>query len=306
MQVHRININNPPELKDCIATIGNFDGVHLGHQTIIKDVVRKARAANLQSLVITFATSAYEYFHPGICQRIMKLRDKLTAFKDLGVDHVCLINFDANVANISADFFAKNILLNKFSVQEIIIGSDCRFGKGRQGDIDLLKNTIKTVTIAPTLKLNSEKISSSRLRQACKAADFNLVNSLCAQNICISGHVSYGNQRGRQLAFPTANIVLPAKMRLLHGVYVVKSRINDHVVYGVANVGSRPTIGDGKWLLEAHFFDIDLDLYGMLISVEILHKLRGEYKFDGLQALQQQIAKDAAQAMTFIKQNAQP
>lgn len=300
MQIHRIDITNPPILLPCVATIGNFDGMHLGHQSIIKSVVDKACAANLQSVVITFATSAYEYFHPQARQRIMKLRDKLDTLQQLGVDTVCLLNFNAKIASMSADQFAQTILADKFAVREIIVGVDCRFGKARQGDVKLLREHIANVSVVETLLQDSEKISSSMLRTACLAGDMARVTELRGMPLCVSGHVSYGNQRGRDLAFPTANIFLPSKLRLLHGVYAVKAKLSGSYVSGVANIGSRPTIGDDKWLLEVHFFDVDVNLYGKIICVEIVHKLRSERKFSGLDQLQQQIAEDARQAREFL------
>ena len=301
MQVVRVNIKNPPQLKPCVATIGNFDGLHLGHQSIINDVVSKAHAANLPAVVMTFSKTAYEYFHTDAGQRITKTRDKLYELQQLGVDIVCFFDFNKDVAALDATTFAKEILAGFFSVQEIIVGADCRFGKGRAGDVALLRKYLPRVTVAETLLISGNKISSSLLRSACAAGDLEQVSKLRARSLTISGHVAYGNQRGRELGFPTANIFLPSQLRLLHGVFVVKSKFSSKVLHGVANIGSRPTISDGRWVLEVYFFDIDINLYGKILCVEILHKLRSEQRFSGLEALQQQIVADVRAARDYFE-----
>ena len=302
MQIIRVNISNPPQLPNCVATMGNFDGLHLGHQEIIKTVVAKARVKKLPAMLITFAQSAYDYFNPDSCQRISKLRDKLSELDELGVDVVCLLRFNKDLANMDATLFAKNVLAEKFNVQELVIGADCRFGKARAGDIELLKKTLPRVTVPQMLLQDGIKISSRDLRTACQNDDLEQVQKLRGKPLTISGHISYGDQRGRELGFATANIFLPRKLRLLHGVFVVRCHIPGlkQAVPGVANIGQRPTIADSAWLLEVHCLDLAMDLYAKVLRVEILHKLRSEMRFASLQDLQTQIATDVADARKYF------
>ncbi len=287
-----------------VATIGNFDGVHQGHQALLTKVVKTAKALGLPSLVITFEPQPLEYLVPQkSVPRLTRLREKFYLLAKSGIDHVLIIRFDEDMARLTPDEFIQ-LLLDKLKVKHLIVGKDFRFGKNRQGDVELLKKAGFTVLTQPDVMMDSERVSSTRIRQALLAGNHALAHRLLGRPYFMMGHVVHGNKLGRQLGYPTANIYLHRKVSPVMGVYVVKVHgLGKKPLPGVANIGIRPTIGGTRSLLEVHLFNFNQAIYGKYVSVEFCHKLRDEERYDSLDALKAQIDIDADQAREyFIKQ----
>lgn len=303
-------INIPGDFSGCVATIGNFDGVHLGHQQLIKQLLEKAKQFNLPSLVITFEPQPNEFFtHGNVPPRLMRLREKLVALENLGVDYVLCLPFNQAMAHLSAHDFAQNIFIEKLKAHYILVGDDFRFGHRREGDIELLKKIVEqqstfTAENMTTHRLENNRVSSTLVRVALEQGNLPEAERLLGRGYSIAGRVRHGHKRGRMIGFPTANVFLHRKAVPLSGVFAVKTYgLQDGPVYGVANVGTRPTIGGTRTLLEVHLFNFNQDIYGRHISVEFVHKLRDEEKYDSFELLRQQILKDAENAKQFFAEN---
>lgn len=261
------------------VAIGNFDGIHLGHQALLKNA----------DAVLTFEPYPQAYFHPERkIPRLTSLREKLQLCEQCGVNTVYAVPFDKNFSLLSPKDFIQAVLIKTFGAKKIIVGEDFRFGYQRAGDTELLSQYISTEIIQPVLYKNI-KISSTRVRQALESGDLNLAKNLLGRNYSMIGRVIKGDGRGRQLGFHTANISLHKRLPPLRGVYAVK--INNRLK-GVANMGSRPTVDGTRDYLETHIFDFNQDIYGQYIEVEFIDKLRDEKKFESLNALQEQIKLD--------------
>jgi len=306
MELIRGIINILQRHHGCVATIGNFDGVHLGHQALIQRVISKAKQAQLPSLVIIFEPQPNEYFLKGKePARLMRLREKLTAIRELGVDRVLCLHFNAELASLPAEEFITELLLKKLGVQYVVIGDDFKFGHKRQGDVNLLKQFAKThgfeAECMETLLIENERVSSTRIRQALAAAELTLAKILLGRAFGMSGNVAHGDKRGRVLGFPTANIYLHRRTVPIAGIFAVKVYgLGDDCIYGVANVGTRPTVGGTRSLLEVYLFDFNREIYGQHIYVEFMHKFRDEEKYDTLDALTEQMVIDAANARAYF------
>lgn len=290
----------------CVATIGNFDGVHLGHQALLKHLQTVAKAKNLPLLVILFEPQPREYFdRENAPPRLSNLREKLTVFRQLEIDTVWCLPFNQTLSSLSADDFMQNILQQAINVQYLVVGQDFRFGHKRRGDYAYLKqwadaNAIDMHSMA-NIELKGARISSTRIRLALMQGQFDLAQSLLGRRYCLSGTVVHGDKRGRTLGFPTANITLHRHKPALHGVFAVQVHgLADHPLPAVSNVGLRPTVDGKRWLLEVHLLDFDQDIYQRKITVEFLKQLRQEIKFASLDALQQQLSQDIKQATTFF------
>lgn len=307
MELIRGIYNLKPEHRGCVATIGNFDGVHLGHQALLKNLTAKARELNLPSLVITFEPQPNEFFHhASIPPRLMRFREKFTALKNCGIDRVLCLRFNMQLAVLSAEDFITQILVAGLGVRHLVIGDDFHFGYKRRGDFSLLQQFGETnhYTVSSTEKviLENERVSSTRVRNALEEGDLKLAARLLGQPFLMSGRVAHGDKRGRIIGFPTANIYLHRKAVPLSGVYVVKmDGITAAPLQGVANVGNRPTVGGTRSLLEVHLFDFNQDIYGRHVNVEFIHKLRDEERYETFELLKQQIFKDAEQAQEFFR-----
>jgi riboflavin kinase / FMN adenylyltransferase len=302
---HNIRVKH----KGCVATIGNFDGLHQGHQRVIQSLIKLGQQLNLPTCVILFEPHPQEFFNQSKAPaRLMRLREKIKCLQFLGIDRVLCLRFNKHLAACSAKEFVKKILVDKLGIKGLIIGDDFRFGKGRQGDFTLLKKLGKeykfNVFSSPTVLFDNERIGSSRVRNAVWQADFKLAKLLLGRAFRLSGRVIYGDQRGHLLGFPTANIGLHRQTPPLQGVFIVNVYgLSKKLLAGVANSGKRPTLGGSKNLLEVHLFDFDQNIYGRYIEVEFLKKIRNEKKFDNLEALKQQITKDIAIAKDYFKKN---
>jgi riboflavin kinase/FMN adenylyltransferase len=289
----------------CVASIGNYDGVHLGHQHVIKTLIAHSQRLAVKSTVITFEPLAKEFFRPKSVQRLTTIEERAQLLFNLGVDQVLCIDFNAEFASYSPTGFVKDILLDGLGVRHLCVGDDFRFGKDRAGDFALLSQLGRdndfAVTAHDTFELDSARVSSGRVRSALAEGNFGLAEHLLGRSYSIAGEVSKGQQLGRTINFPTANIALPAMSMPISGVFVVKvTLVCGTEVSGVANVGVRPTVDGKENRLEVHLFDFDSDLYGQEISVRFVKKIRDEHKFDSFDELKRQIQKDALQAEEFL------
>lgn len=290
----------------CALTIGNFDGVHLGHQAVLHHLRLKADSLNLPMVVMLFEPQPREYFQGEKAPaRLMRLRDKLQALAQHGVDVVICVKFDRTFATLSAQQFVQDWLVNKLRVRFLSIGDDFRFGAERQGDFTFLQQAGNqfgfVVEDNRTFHLEEQRISSTAIRSALAQDNFQLAESLLGRPYRIFGKVVHGQKLGRTLGFPTANIRLHRQVNPIRGVYAVKVRCKCGEFFtGVANIGQRPTVNGVKQLLEVHLFDFNDNLYGQTIAVEFCKKIRNEMKFPSIEALKQQIQQDAQVAQAYF------
>lgn len=303
MQLIRGLENLKPFLSGTLVTLGNFDGVHLGHQKLIKSLKELKKQHQLPIVVITFIPQPKEFFSKKAMPKAMRLREKYEALKALGVDYLCCLRFDRALADLSAPAFVQSVLLEKFSMRAIVVGYDFHFGAKRGGDFALLQkigaeNDFSVQQISPIL-INNEIVSSTRLREALQSCDFVLAKQLLGHHYRLCGRVIRGDQRGRELGFPTANIYLQTDSILFSGIFVVRVKLGAETIKGVASLGVRPTFGGKQLLLETYLFDFNRDIYGQYIEVVFLHKLRDEEWFTDVNALLAQMKIDAEQAKAY-------
>ncbi|HEX4584720.1 MAG TPA: bifunctional riboflavin kinase/FAD synthetase [Burkholderiaceae bacterium] len=295
------------ERRACALSIGNFDGVHRGHRTLLQRVVEVARQRNLVAAVMTFEPHPREYFSPEQAPaRIANLRDKIEGFRQTGIERVLVQHFNRDFASLTAEQFIQQILVQGCQAQWLLVGDDFRFGARRTGDVALLRSTGQrsgfTVEQIPAVLVGGERVSSSRIRAALSQGDLALAGELLGHPYAISGRVLHGSKLGRQIGFPTLNLRVAHRRPALHGIYAVRVRgIGAVQLPGVASVGLRPTVDDsGRWLLEVHLFDFSDEVYGRLIEVEFVQKLRDEARFDSIQELTAAIRRDADQARALF------
>jgi riboflavin kinase/FMN adenylyltransferase len=288
----------PTRSRRCALTIGNFDGVHRGHRALIERVIAKARDISVPSCVLTFEPHPREFFAGARAPaRLTRLRDKLELLEAAGVERTHVARFDARFAALTAERFIDEVLVGALGVRWLMVGRDFRFGAKRAGDFSTLQGRGFEVEAMPDVQFEGSRVSSSAIRAALAAGDFALAQRLLGHPYTLSGRVAHGRKLGRQLGFPTANIVL-RRAPPLSGIYVVDA---GRYGPGVASVGLRPTVNPVEVpLLEVHLFRETRDLYGEHLKVRFLKKLRDEHKFDDLGALRDAIARDAAQAREYF------
>ena len=292
----------------CALTIGNFDGVHRGHQAVLAALKARADELGVPTCVLTFEPHPREYFaeHSGGAfvapPRILTERDKLDALSEHGVDRVCIAHFNASLASLAAEAFIEQIIVLGLHTRHLLIGDDFRFGAKRRGDWAMLEEAAPAhgfeLARMDTVREDGDRISSSSVRDALARGDFARTHRLLGRPYFISGHVVYGRQLGRTLGFPTLNIRIPFANPSLDGVFVVRVHgVAETPLPGVASLGRRPAVeSDGKLLLEVHLFDFSGDLYGKLVRVEFLRRLREERHYESLELLTAQIRRDAQEA----------
>ncbi|MGE8480955.1 MAG: bifunctional riboflavin kinase/FAD synthetase, partial [Pseudomonas shirazensis] len=298
MQLVRGLHNLRPEHRGCVATIGNFDGVHRGHQAILARLRDRARELGLPTCVVIFEPQPREYFAPETAPaRLARLRDKVQLLAAEGIDLVLCLAFNQRLSQLSADEFVKTIVVDGLGVRHLEVGDDFRFGCDRAGDFDFLVEAGKrygfTVEAANTVVQDGLRVSSTKVRTALANADFALAVHLLGRPYTITGRVLHGQKLARQLGTPTANIQLKRRRIPLSGVYLTSAEIDGKRWPGVANIGVRPTVaGDGRPHLEIHLLDFAGDLYGRRLTVEFHQKLREEQRFASLEALKSAIDAD--------------
>lgn len=294
--VHRHLQQRALSERGSVLTMGAFDGLHRGHQALIQQVVAQARAEHLDSVVVTFTPPPRALFQPAQTLQLMSLHDRLAGLAKLGVDRVLLLRFNHALARMTAADFA-TALQQRCRARAAWFGPGFRFGRERAGDLQTLRDCgIAAGEVSPLLDQEAP-ISSSRVRAALIAGDFELAEHLLGRPYAYSGKVVRGKQLGRKLGFPTANLRWPSQTMSFSGIYSVwvhGAGLDHHP--GVASLGMRPTVGGTEPLLEVHLLDFDGDLYGQRLALEFVAKQRDEWHLDGLDALKAQIAKDAVEA----------
>jgi riboflavin kinase/FMN adenylyltransferase len=299
--------NIRPRHRGCVATIGNFDGVHLGHQFVIGQLAEKAAELGLPSLVMIFEPQPLEFFAPHrSVARLTRLREKLQTLRRFSVDRVLVVRFNRAFADLAAQEFVDDVLVAKLGLRYLVVGDDFRFGHNRSGDYAMLQEAGRRhgfhVTHMHAFNVDGERVSSTRVRTALAAGDMALAEKLLGRSYRMSGRVAHGSKLGRQLGFPTANLFVHRKVTPVAGIYVVEMfGFDDDPLPGVASVGTRPTVDGTRCLLEVHLLDFNGDLYGRHVHVAFLKKLRDEERYDSLEKLRAQIAIDVQQARRYFQ-----
>lgn len=308
MKVIETHINFFQQFSRCVATIGKFDGVHIGHQAIIEQLRDQAGSLQLPTLVILIEPHPEEFFAatPDQCPaRLSTLDEKLELLNQLQVDYVYLMRFDLALSKLSPEDYVQQILVDGLGIAAFIVGKDFRFGHLRKGDFQLLKNlgdsadfmVIETATRA----VEGQRVSSTLVRQMLEAGRFEVVEKMLGRPYSIGGEVVIGRKLGTDLGFPTCNVNLHRQRIPLHGVYACEVLWNGQALPAAVNIGYRPTVSDrGEALLEAHLLDFSGDLYGQYLRVVFRHKIRDEARYENLDALKRQIAADVSQIREYF------
>jgi len=307
MELIRGRHNLRPHHRGCAVTIGAFDGVHLGHQSVLTHLRQQAVSLEVPTTVVTFEPLPREYLRPlEAPPRITTLRDKWPLLAECGVDRVLCLPFNESLRQLSAREFVEEVFVSGLGVRYLAFGDDFRFGNRREGDLDYVRALADefgyAVAPTPTLELGGDRVSSTRIRAALAEADFDLAAQLLGRPFELAGRVLHGQKLGRQLDAPTANIALHRIRSPLQGVYAVRVCGGGlEEAPGVVNVGVKPTIGESlEATLEVHVLEGSPDLYGERLTVRFRHKLRDEQKFPSLDALKAGIAADKANARTWL------
>ncbi|GJL98022.1 MAG: riboflavin biosynthesis protein [Hyphobacterium sp.] len=293
------------ELPPCALALGNFDGVHDGHQAVLKTTIEIAAAQGIEAAVAVFDPHPRRFFQPDTPPfRLMDATQQADALRGMGFARLHVLHFNHTVSQMTPREFAETFLRGWANARQVVVGADFEFGKGRSGDVSSLKGIGEQLGFVATgvgLKADgAEKISSSQIRQFLSSGDIENANRLLGRQWAVRGMVEQGDQRGRTIGFPTANISLGEYCRPKFGVYAVRLLVTGKWFDGVANVGVRPTVGGTVERLEVHIFDFAADIYGETVDVEFMAFLRPEQKFNGLDALKAQISEDAQAARTVL------
>ncbi|MBT5153287.1 MAG: bifunctional riboflavin kinase/FAD synthetase [Gammaproteobacteria bacterium] len=306
MEVIRGLLNVREKHRGAIVTIGNFDGVHKGHQSILKEVRDRADKLNVPAMLICFEPQPKEFFDLyDAPARLTRFREKVDLLSDLGIDYVYCVKFDEKARTMSAEEFVR-ILIEEIGISGLFVGDDFHFGFDRSGDFKYLQDVGKShhfdVINMYTISHDNERVSSTRIRESLAQGHFELAEGLLGYAYSISGKVIYGRQIGRTLGVPTANIQLNRYVAPITGVFAVEMLFDGQAFPGVANVGVRPTIDDHtlKPILEVHLFDFSDDIYGKRAKVVFRQKIRDEKKFAGIEALKEAIMSDIKDAKVFF------
>ncbi len=300
--------------KKCVATIGNFDGIHLGHQAIIAQLTEISHRYNLPSVVVIFEPQPHEYFSPeNVTARLTCFREKVEELYRLGIDRLLCLRFNEKLADLSAREFVEKILIDGLDIRHLVIGDDFKFGRNRQGDCSTLEKMADEfgykVEHTNTCLFQETRISSTRIRQALANDDLNLANRLLGRAYSISGRVVHGDKRGKELGFATANMELHRLHSAVAGVYITCVHItadNDHSEsshYAVTSIGTRPMFDGEGMRLETHILDFDENIYAQYIRVEFFEKLRSEIKYSGINDLKKAIESDIKKTRNYFDKN---
>lgn len=300
--------NVKPDDRGSVLTIGNFDGVHVGHQALLKLIQQEAEKRAALSMVMIFEPQPLEFYGKGkiMVPRLTRMREKVQALTECQMDRVLVAYFNPSFAALSPEDFVEQVLVKKLEVKHLMVGEDFRFGHKRSGDIPQLKVLAEkhgfTVEIIPPILTGGERVSSTLLRQALTKGQQEQVARYLGHPYYMLGRVAAGAQRGRQWGFPTANIYLHRVLTPIQGVYAVRVYgLGKQAIPGVANLGVRPTVDGTRTLLEVHLLDFDQDIYGKQVKVEFCEKLREEQRFENTDLLRQQIAQDVMKARDYFE-----
>ena len=289
-------------------TVGSFDGVHRGHQDVLRQLVERARALAVHSVLVTFDPHPLQIVNPSAAPQLLTVGDeKLEVLAESGIDFVAVLPFNPALASWSAERFVSDILLSRFRMHDLLMGHDHRFGHNRSGDVETMRRLGAErgfdVSVVPAVTVNGgQSVSSTAIRRAVAGGDLDGAFRGLGRHYSISGRVGEGARRGRLLGFPTANVPVPSSKKLLppEGVYAVRVQTPMGPHDGMLNLGPRPTFGDTEVVLEAHLFDADLDLYGAPVRIDFVGRLRDTQKFSGVEALVEQLNVDATNARRLL------
>ena len=294
--------------KPTIVTIGTFDGVHIGHQKILEQITKSARDLNCESLVLTFFPHPRMVLQEGTeMKQLNTLDEKIYLMDNLGIDNLVVHPFDKEFSRLTAEEFVKEVLVDVFKIKKIIIGHDHRFGRNRTANIDDLITFGETygfdVEQISVKEIDAVSISSTKIRNALLEGNVALAANYLGYNYSLTGIVSKGKQLGRTIGFPTANIKIEESYKLipLNGVYIAKSIIEGKTIYGMMNIGTRPTVDGTSQTIEIHFFDFNQDIYNQKITISLLKRIRDEQKFESVDALKIQLGMDKTSAQDYIR-----
>lgn len=296
-----------PMPKGCVLTIGNFDGLHLGHRAVIDKLAKKSKVMGLPSVAVIFEPQPLEYFlGDNAPSRLTRLREKIIQFSASPIDRVLILRFNRYFADLEAETFIQDILLNRLNIKYLVVGDDFHFGKSRRGNFAMLKEKGLEfgfqVEDTHSFQLDGQRISSTMIRDALGEGDLDFAAHMLGRSYSVCGRVAYGDKIGRTIGFPTANIQLSRKNTPIEGVFaVLMTGIDGREIPGIANVGTRPTIGGGsKVILETHLFNFNRDIYGRYVEVHFKKKIRNEKRFPSLDELKAQIVYDVAEAKKIL------
>lgn len=299
--------NIRPRHHGCVATIGNYDGVHLGHTEIIKLVRRKAAELGQPSAVIIFEPQPEEFFARGDPPaRLSRLREKFRLIEGRGIDRLVVFRFNAALAALKPEHFVRNLLVDKLGVKAMIIGDDFRFGRARSGDFNLLVRLGRSygfeVQQTPPFLFIGKRISSTYIRYLLRHGYMGEAQRMLGHPFTMEGRVVHGHKRGREWGFPTMNLDLHRRQCPIAGIFAVKVHgLRDEPLNGVAYAGSRPIIDDPRWVLEVHVFDFDEECYGTRITVQFVDRIRDDIAFASFEAMAEQIARDCTSARQILE-----
>ncbi|MBT8421022.1 MAG: bifunctional riboflavin kinase/FAD synthetase [Gammaproteobacteria bacterium] len=292
--------------RGCVVTIGNFDGIHLGHQAVLAQLAKVGETMALPTVLVTFEPQAREFFVPDSAPiRLTRLREKLMALGGLPLDRVCCLRFDQRLAGLMAPEFIERLLHRGLGARYVLVGDDFRFGRRREGDVALLMAAGKRLGFEvgqmETCFVAGDRVSSTRIRDALGNGDLATAQALLGRQYSLFGRIIHGDRRGTTLGFPTANIDLHRRELPVTGVFAVEVHgLAANPIPGIANIGTRPTVCGVRGLMEVHLLDFDGDVYTRLIEVTLLHKFRNEQRFDSLAALERQIREDVASCRAYF------
>lgn len=298
--------NVSPRHRGCVLTIGNFDGVHLGHQAVLTQLAAKAAELQVPAAVMLFEPQPQEFFAPDRAPaRLSRLREKIEALRCLAIDRVLVLRFNRALAELEARAFVEDLLARRLGVRYLVVGDDFRFGHRRQGDFALLQAAGERhgfeVANMHTVAYDRARVSSTRVREALAAGDMAEAERLLGRPYRMCGRVAHGDRLGRVLGFPTANLRVQRRRPPLQGVYAVRLYgVSPSALPAVANIGTRPTVDGVRPLLEVHVLDFAADIYGRMVQVEFVERLREERRFESLEALKEQISRDVAAARAIF------
>ena len=289
------------------VTVGSFDGVHLGHQAVLREIDRRARAAGRASVLVTFDPHPLEVVNPGAAPPLLTTGpERLEILALSPLDYVLLVRFDRHLASLTPEEFVRGVLLKRCAVRELVIGHDHGFGRGRSGDVDTLRRLGRShgleVDVVPPVDFGGQHVSSSRIRRAVAGGDLSTAAAMLGRRYGVVGRVGEGERRGRPLGVPTINLseLSPRKLLPPDGVYAVRVEWRGGSAGGMMNQGPRPTFEDGRRVLEAHIFDFDGDLYGEWVRIEWIERLRDIERFGSVEQLQKQLERDRTRAVAAV------
>ena len=293
--------------QNSVVTFGVFDGLHIGHQDVLKTVRARADADGLVSILFGFYPHPLAFLAPEKCPPVlMCLPKRIETLEQLGIDIAIFVNFNEHIASMSPDAFVNNVLLELCRAKHVVVGYACQFGKDREGNAALLESIGEQlqfgVTVVPPTQLNGLPVHSTRIRQSIARGDLGLASQLLGRIYSLSGTTIRGDGRGKELGFPTANIEPGEQLCPPNGVYAIRAKLADRWLDGVLNIGIRPTFNGTKFQVESHFFNFNEVIYGENIEIFFIEKIRSERKFSNMRALVQQIHRDIAVADEILAQ----